>query len=88
MKITEVKIRRTEKASVKAYATISFDNCFLVRNIKVIKGLTGLFISFPTKKQSDGTYRGIAFPANAETRRVIEQAILAEYKKVVAGSVR
>jgi stage V sporulation protein G len=88
MKITEVRIRRTKKASVKAYATISLDNCFLVRNIKVIKGLTGVFISFPSKKQSDGTYRNIAFPANAETRRVIEQAVLAEYQKVVAGSER
>jgi stage V sporulation protein G len=87
MKITEVRIRRTKKASVKAYATISFDNCFLVRNIKVIKGLTGLFISFPTRKQSHVTYRNIAFPANAETRRMIEQAVLAEYEKVVAGSV-
>jgi stage V sporulation protein G len=88
MKITEVRIRRTKKASVKAYASICFDNCLLVRDIKVMKGLTGLFISFPTKKLSDGTYRNIAFPANAETRNMIEQAVLAKYEKVVAGSDR
>jgi DNA-binding cell septation regulator SpoVG len=46
----------------------------------------GLFISFPAKKQRDGTYRDIAFFANAKTRRVIQQAILAEYEKIVAGS--
>ena len=46
---------------VKAYATISFDNCFLVQEIRVIKGPTGLFVSFPAKKQRDGTYLDIAF---------------------------
>jgi stage V sporulation protein G len=63
---------------------LAFDDCFLVRDIKVIKGVAGLFISFPARRQSDGTYRDIAFPANAETRRMIQQAILAEYEKVVA----
>jgi stage V sporulation protein G len=88
MKITEVRIRRTKKASVKANATICFDDCFLVYDIKVIKTPTGLFISFPTKKLSDGTHWDIAFPLNSETRRMIEQAVLAEYEKVVAGSHR
>lgn len=62
---------------------LSFDNCFLVQEIRVIKGPTGLFVSFPAKKQRDGTYGDIAFPANAETRTMIQQAILAEYGKVV-----
>jgi len=84
IQITEVRIRLANEGLVKAYATICFDNCFLVQQIRVIKGRTGLFISFPARKQTDGTYRDIAFPANAETRRMIEQAILAEYEKVVA----
>jgi stage V sporulation protein G len=86
MQITEVRIYPTNEDLVKAYATISFDNCFLVQEIRVIKGPTGLFVSFPAKKQRDGTYWDIAFPANAETRNMIQQAILAEYKKVVAQS--
>jgi stage V sporulation protein G len=86
MKITEVRIRRTKKASVKAYASICFDDCFLVHDIRVIKGPTGLFISFPNVTQSDGTQRHIAFPVNAETRNIIEQAVLAEYEKVVADT--
>jgi stage V sporulation protein G len=86
MQITEVRIRPANEDLVKAYATICFDNCFLIHDIKVIKGLTGLFVSFPAKKQIDGTHRDIAFPANAETRRMIGQAILAEYEKVVGGS--
>ena len=84
MEITEVRIRPANEDVVKAYASICFDNCFLVYDIKVIQGPTGLFISFPTKKLRDDTRWDIAFPANAETRRIIEQAILAEYEKIVA----
>ena len=84
MQITEVRIRLANEDLVKAYASICFDDCFLVHDIKVIKGPTGLGISFPTKKLKDGTHWDIAFPANTETRRMIQQAILAEYEKVVA----
>jgi stage V sporulation protein G len=81
MQVTEVRIRPANEDLVKAYASICFDDCFLVYDIKVIKTPTGLFISFPTKKLSDGTHWDIAFPTNAETRNMIEQAILAEYEK-------
>jgi stage V sporulation protein G len=86
MKITEVRIRPANEEFVKAYASICFDDCFLVHHIRVIKGLTGLFISFPNRTQSEGGQRDIAFPVNAETRRMIEQAVLAEYEKIVATS--
>ena len=86
MQITEVTVRPANEELVKAYASICLDHCFLIHDIKVVKGPTGLFISFPTLKLSDGTDWDIAFPANAETRRMIEQATLAEYKKVVAGN--
>src|SRR5262245_27872447 len=86
MQITEVRIRPANEASVKAHASICFDDCFLVYDIKVIQGSTGLFLSFPTKKLRDGTYWDIAYPADAETRRIIEQAMLAEYEKVVSRS--
>ena len=88
MQITEVKIRPANEDVVKAYASICFDDCFLVYDIKTIQGPTGLFLSFPTKKLRDGTYWDIAYPANAETRRIIEQAILAEYEKMLADKGR
>jgi stage V sporulation protein G len=75
MQIKEVRIYPANEERVKAYATISFDNCFLVEGIRVIKSSMGLFISFPAKKQRDGTYRDIAFFANAKTRRVIQRHI-------------
>jgi stage V sporulation protein G len=86
MQITEITIRPTNDGVVGAYVDIVFDNCLKVEGIKVIKGPTGLFISFPSKKQRDGTYRDLAFPANAETRMMIQRAILAEYEKIAAGS--
>ena len=86
MKITEVTIRPTNDGLVRAYVDIVFDNCFMIEEIKIVKGPTGLFVSFPAKKQRDGTHRDIAFPANADTRMMIQRVILAEYDKLVAGS--
>jgi stage V sporulation protein G len=86
MQITEITMRPTNDGVVGAYVDIVFDNCFKVEGIKVIKGPTGLCISFPSKKQRDGTHRDLAFPANAETRMMIQRVILAEYDKLVTGS--
>jgi stage V sporulation protein G len=86
MQITEITIHPTNEGVVGAYVDIVFDNCLMVREIKVIKGPTGLFVSFPSKKQRDGGDRQLAYPANAETRMMIQRAILAEYDKLVAGS--
>jgi stage V sporulation protein G len=86
MQITEVRICPANEELVKAYASICFDDCFLVHDIRVVKGPTGLFISFPNRTESEGGQRDIAFPVNAETRNMIEQAVLAGYEKVVAGS--
>ena len=86
MQITEVKIRPANDELVKGYVDIVFDNCFMVEEIRIVKGPTGLFVSFPSKPQRDGTHRQLAYPANAETRNMVQQVILAEYEKIVAGS--
>jgi len=83
MKITEVTIRPTNDGLVRAYVDIVFDNCLKVEEIKVIQGPTGLFVSFPAKKQRDGSHRQLAYPANAETRMMIQWVILEEYEKIV-----
>ena len=83
MEITEITIHPTNEDLVKAYVSIVFDNCFMVGEIRVMQGPTGLFVSFPAKKQRDGTDRQLAYPANAETRMMIQRAILAEYEKIV-----
>jgi stage V sporulation protein G len=86
MEITEVTIHPTNEDLVRAYVSIVFDNCFMVGEIRIMQGPTGLFISFPAKEQRDGSDRELAYPANAETRNMMERVILAEYEKVAGGS--
>jgi stage V sporulation protein G len=86
MQITEVRIYPTNEGLVRAYVTIVFDNCFLIREIRVIKSTTGYFVSMPAKKQPDGTHWDIAYPANDEARHMMQRVILEEYEKMVTGS--
>lgn len=81
MEITEVRIFPVNEDKLKAYVTITFDNCFVVRDLKVINGNTGLFIAMPAKRRKDGTFKDIAHPLNAETREMMEKRILVEYER-------
>jgi stage V sporulation protein G len=83
MKITEVKVfPAKENGRLKAYATIVFDNDFIVRDLKVIEGNKGLFVSMPSRRRKDGSFRDIVHPLNSETRVMIEQRIVQEYERV------
>lgn len=83
MEITEVKVYPAkENGRLKAYATIVFDNSFIVRDLKVIEGIKGFFVSMPSRRRKDGTFRDIVHPLNAQTRRIIEEMIILEFKKV------
>lgn len=90
MEITEVKVFPVNEDKLKAYVTIIFENCFVVRDLKIINGNTGLFVAMPSKKRKDGTFRDIAHPLNSEMRTQIEQRILKEYeaelKKMTAAA--
>ena len=82
MRITEVKVYPVfDNEKLKGYATIIFDDCFVVRDLKVIQGTNGMFVAMPSKKTKDGTYRDTAHPLNNETRDMIEQAVLGEYER-------
>ena len=83
MEVTEVKIFPVQEDRLKAYVTITFDHCFVVRDLKVISGNNGLFVAMPSKKRKDGTYRDTAHPLNNETRQMIESKVLGEYNKEV-----
>lgn len=84
MKISEVKVFPTKEVGrLKAYATIVFDNSFIVRDLKVIEGNKGLFVSMPSRKRRDGTFRDIVHPLNGETRQMIESTVIEEYNKVM-----
>ena len=81
MEITEVRVFPVNEEKLKAYVTITLDSCFVVRDLKVIDGNSGLFIAMPAKRRKDGTFKDIAHPLNAETRDRMEKAILAEYDR-------
>jgi stage V sporulation protein G len=81
MEITEVRVFPVEEDKLRAYVTITLDNCFVVRDLKVIHGIEGLFIAMPAKKRKDGSYKDIAHPLNAETRDRMEKTILVEYER-------
>lgn len=83
MEITEVRIFPVNEEKLKAYVTITLDGCFVVRDVKVIHGNSGLFIAMPAKRRRDGTFKDIAHPLNNETREWMEQAILDEYDREV-----
>lgn len=83
MEITEVKIYPVNEDRLKAYVTITLNNCFVVRDLKVILGNEGLFVAMPSKKRKDGQFRDIAHPLNQETREMIENAVFKEYKKEI-----
>lgn len=83
MEVTEVRVFPVDEDKLRAYVTITLDNCFVVRDLKIIRGTTGYFVSMPSKKRKDGTYKDIAHPINIETRQMIEQKIITEYRKTV-----
>ncbi|MGA9520712.1 MAG: septation regulator SpoVG [Myxococcaceae bacterium] len=81
MEITDVKVFPVDEDKLKAYVTITLDNCFVIRDLKVIHGSSGLFIAMPAKRRKDGTYKDIAHPLNADTRDRMEKVILGEYER-------
>lgn len=83
MEITEVRVFPVEEEKLKAFVSIIIDDCFVVSDIKIINGNNGLFISMPSKKRKNGTFRDIAHPLNNETRRKIEDKVLARYREVL-----
>jgi stage V sporulation protein G len=92
MEITEVKVFPVDEEKLKAYITIVLDNCFVVRDLKIISGTTGLFVAMPSKRRKDGTFKDIAHPLNQSTRAVMEKKVLDAYldeiKRSGGGPIR
>ena len=83
MDITEVKVFPVNEDRLKAYVSITIDNCFVVRDLKIIEGTGGLFVAMPSKKRKDGQFKDIAHPLNQETRALIEQMVFDAYEKEI-----
>ena len=80
MQITELRIRKVEdEGKLRAYVTVTFDNCFVVHNVKIIEGQNGLFIAMPSRKTANGEYKDVAHPVSPEFRSELQTKIIAEY---------
>lgn len=82
IEITEVRIKKLETEKVKGIVTITINNCFVVNDIKIIETQNGKIITMPSRRTPNGEFKDIAHPINAETRKVIQDAILKEYEKI------
>ena len=76
MEITDVKVIPVDDEKLKAFVSIVFDQCFVVTDIKIIHGPKGLFVSMPSKKRKDGTFKDIAHPLNNQMRQYLEEKVL------------
>lgn len=81
MKISDVRIRKVEKddSKLRAIASVTIEECFVVHDIKIIEGKESLFIAMPSRKTKEGEYKDIAHPINSETRQEMSEVILAAY---------
>lgn len=84
MRITDIRVRKVEKeGKLKAVASITIDEEFVVHDIKVIEGEKGLFIAMPSRRSADGEYRDIAHPLNSDTREQLQRLVLDRYLETV-----
>jgi len=82
MEITEIKVYPAKEGKLKAYATMVFDNCFIIRDLKVIESEKGMFVSMPSRRKKDGSFKDIVHPLNAQTRKMIEERVIEEFGKL------
>ena len=81
MEITEVRVTLKNEEKLKAFASITFDDEFVVRGLKVINGSQGYFVSMPSRRKKDGTFQDLAHPINNELRKKIEDRVLDEFER-------
>lgn len=77
MQITNVQIRKVvAEDKLKAYAAVTFDDCFVLHNVKIIEGSKGLFVAMPSRKTKTGEYKDVAHPVTPEFRNILQEKIL------------
>ena len=85
MQITDVRIRKIcDESKMKAIVSVTFDEEFVVHDIKIIEGQNGLFIAMPSRKVGEGDFRDIAHPLTTESRTKIKDAIFEKYNSLLA----
>jgi stage V sporulation protein G len=83
VEITEVRITLRGDEKLRGFANVTFDNSFVVRGLKIIYGVRGLFISMPSRRRPDGSYQDVAHPINLDMRKRLECAIIEAYEREI-----
>jgi stage V sporulation protein G len=80
MEITDIRVRKVSgEGKLKAYVTVTFDDCFVIHNVKIIEGKNGVFIAMPSRKTRTGEYKDVAHPIHPEFRAALQEKILGKY---------
>ncbi len=83
MEITDIRIKEvTTGGKLKAYVTVTFDDCFVVHNLKIITGQSGMFIAMPSRRTKSGEYKDVAHPINSSFRQMMQKEIIEEFGKI------
>ncbi|HBP62999.1 MAG TPA: septation regulator SpoVG [Desulfosporosinus sp.] len=84
MNITDVRVRRINtEGKMKAVVSVTFDDAFVVHDVKVVEGMNGIFVAMPSRKTPEGEFRDIAHPISAAAREVIQTAVLKAYQEAI-----
>jgi len=82
MKITDVRVKKVgNEGKLRAYVSVTFDDSFVVHNLKVIDGQSGIFVAMPSRKTTSGEFKDVAHPINSAFREVLQKAVLEAYDK-------
>jgi stage V sporulation protein G len=82
MNITDVRVKRVgNEGKLKAYVSITFDDSFVVHNLKVINGQNGIFVAMPSRKTTSGEFKDVAHPINSAFREILQKAVLDAYNQ-------
>jgi len=87
MEITEVVIRPVEDDKLRAYVSITIEDAFVVKDIKIVEGHNGLFVSMPSRRRKNGKYQDIAHPINSDFRKQLEDKVFDEYEKELDNDI-
>ena len=85
VEITEVRVSIRNDDKLKAFVSITLNNSFVVRGLKIIRGNSGLFVAMPSRKRPDGQHQDLAHPINDQTRKYLTEIVMAEYEKELAN---
>ncbi|WP_042316454.1 septation regulator SpoVG [Desulfofarcimen acetoxidans] len=84
MHVTDVRVRKIlAEGKMKAIVSVTLNDAFVIHDVKVVEGQTGLFVAMPSRKTPNGEFRDIAHPINSSAREIIQVAVLQAYEETV-----